>query len=59
MIAEKMGINRILVEEDWVKAPIYESIRMDKNVTSLITERDKAKYRQRVVLNATHICTPC
>ncbi|KAE8448885.1 hypothetical protein EG329_008681 [Mollisiaceae sp. DMI_Dod_QoI] len=47
LIAEKSGVLKILVDEDFVKAPIYESVRVDPNVTSLITERDKALYRQK------------
>ncbi len=48
MIAEKSGVLKILVDEDFVKAPIYEAVRVDPSVSSLITERDKALYRQKV-----------
>lgn len=48
MIAEKLGIQKILIDDDFVKAPVYETVRIDPNVTSLITERDKVAYRQKV-----------
>jgi hypothetical protein len=48
MIAEKTGIQKILVDDDLVKAPVYQKVRIDPNVTSLITERDKVAYRQKV-----------
>lgn len=47
MIAEKSGVQKILIDEDFIKDPIYQSIRMHPGITSLITERDKAVYRQK------------
>lgn len=48
MFADKSSVQKILVEDDFIKAPIYESIRLHPKVTSLITERDKVAYKQKV-----------
>ncbi|KAF8848211.1 cytochrome P450 [Acephala macrosclerotiorum] len=44
---EKSAIKKTLIDEDFVKAPVYETVRIHPNVTSLITERDRAAYRQK------------
>jgi hypothetical protein len=51
LIAEKAAIRKILVDEDFRKAPDYERIRDDPHVASLITETDKVKYKQKVITN--------
>lgn len=48
MIAEKSGVQKILIDDDLIKAPVYQKVRVYPNVTSLITERDKVAYRQKV-----------
>lgn len=48
MIQDKAGIQKMLVEEDFRKSRDYERVREDPGVTSLITETDKALYRQKV-----------
>ncbi|CZT12574.1 hypothetical protein WAI453_005583 [Rhynchosporium graminicola] len=44
---DRNAVQQILVEDDLVKAPIYKSIRLHPDVTSLITETDKVKYKQK------------
>jgi cytochrome P450 len=48
LFAGKNAIQRIIVEDDMLKGPEYEWLRDDPQVTNLITERDKAAYRQKV-----------
>ena len=48
MFRDKATITKILIEEDFRKSPDYERVREDPNVTSLITETDKVKYKQKV-----------
>lgn len=48
MFRDKASVQKILVEDDLVKSPIYEAIRPHPNVTSLITETDKTLYKQKV-----------
>ncbi|CZR69470.1 related to benzoate 4-monooxygenase cytochrome P450 [Phialocephala subalpina] len=48
MFEEKSLIKKTLIDKDFVKAPVYETVRIHPNVTSLITERDRAAYRQKV-----------
>ncbi|KAH9207521.1 cytochrome P450 [Leptodontidium sp. 2 PMI_412] len=47
MFRDKASVQKILVEDDLVKSPIYEAIRPHPNVTSLITETDKTLYKQK------------
>ncbi|KAK0099435.1 hypothetical protein ONS96_008459 [Cadophora gregata f. sp. sojae] len=44
---DKAAMQRILVEDDLIKSPIYEAIRPDSHITSLITETNKVAYRQK------------
>jgi len=48
IFAEKDAIQKIVVEEDFKKAPIYEAMRQNPDVTTLLTETDKAKYKPAV-----------
>lgn len=48
IFADKDAIQKILVEEDFKKAPIYETMSTDPHVTNLFSETDKVKYRQAV-----------
>lgn len=49
IFAEKSAIQKILVEEDFKKAPIYDHIRGVSSVGTLFSERDKVKYKQAVL----------
>lgn len=44
---DKATIQKILIDDDFRKSRDYESAREDPNVTSLITETDKVKYKQK------------
>lgn len=48
LIASKSAIQKVIIEEDLIKSPEYESGRNDPKVTNLHTERDKVAYRQKV-----------
>jgi hypothetical protein len=48
MFADKASIQKILVDGDFRKSRDYETVREDPHVTSLITETDKVKYKQKV-----------
>lgn len=48
LFAGKNAIQKIVVEDDLLKSPMYEWLRVDKKITNLITERDRAVYRQKV-----------
>jgi hypothetical protein len=48
LFREKATIQKILIDEDFRKSRDYEAVREDPNITSLITETDKIKYRQKV-----------
>jgi hypothetical protein len=48
MFADKASILKILIDEDFRKSRDYEAVREDPNVTNLITETDKVKYKQKV-----------
>jgi hypothetical protein len=47
MFTDKASIQKILIDEDFRKSRDYERVREDPNVASLITETDKAKYKQK------------
>jgi hypothetical protein len=49
LFADKAAIQKILVDEDFRKSRDYERAREDPHVTSLITETDKVKYKQKVI----------
>ena len=54
----KDAIQKIIVEDDMVKTPELEWIREDPHIANLISERDKAKYKQLVrmdVRSASHL----
>lgn len=55
LVAEKNAIQKILVEDDFRKSPDYEAIREDPNITSLISETDKVKYKHRVSKSCTWV----
>jgi len=48
MFRDKATIQKILIDDDFLKSRDYESAREDPNVASLITETDKVKYKQTV-----------
>ena len=48
IFAGKEAIQTILAEEDLPKAKIYHAFRVDPNVSTLISETDKVKYKQAV-----------
>jgi hypothetical protein len=48
MFADKASIQKIVVDEDFRKSRDYEVVREDPHITSLITETDKVKYKQKV-----------
>jgi hypothetical protein len=48
IFAGKNAIQKIIVEDDLIKSPDYEWIRAEPEITNLITERDRAAYRQKV-----------
>ena len=48
LFRDKAAVQKILVEDDLVKGPVYEMIRPRPDVTSLITETDKTLYKQKV-----------
>jgi hypothetical protein len=48
MFADKASIQKILVDEDFRKSRDYEVVREEPHITSLITETDKVKYKQKV-----------
>lgn len=47
LFGSKDGIQKILVEEDLAKAPVYSDVEVYKGVSNLITERDKAAYKAK------------
>ena len=48
LFAGKNAIQKIVVEDDLLKSPQYEWLRADPKISNLITERDKAAYKQKV-----------
>ncbi len=48
MFADKASIRKIIVDEDFRKSRDYETAREDPHITSLITETDKVKYKEKV-----------
>ena len=52
IVASKSALHKVLVEEDLAKSPEYESVRVSPHISSLMNERDKAVYRQRVRCNS-------
>jgi hypothetical protein len=48
LVAEKSAIQKILIDDDFKKSPDYEATRQEHDITSLISETDKVKYKQRV-----------
>lgn len=48
LFAGKNAIQKIIVEDDLLKSPMYEWLRADPKISNLITERDRAAYRQKV-----------
>ncbi|PVH81743.1 cytochrome P450 [Cadophora sp. DSE1049] len=47
LFKDKAAVQKILVEDDLVKAPTYEAIRPYPHITSLISERDKTAYKKK------------
>jgi hypothetical protein len=48
LFAGKNAIQKIVVEDDLLKSPMYEWLRADPKISNLITERDRTAYRQKV-----------
>jgi hypothetical protein len=48
LVAEKHGVQKILVRDDLQKSPVYEAARPYPEVSNLITERDKKAYKHKV-----------
>jgi hypothetical protein len=48
VFAENDAIQKILVEEDFKKAPVYEAMRDNPHIATLISETDKVKYKKAV-----------
>jgi hypothetical protein len=55
MFADKASIQKIIVDEDFRKSRDYEVVREDPHITSLITETDKVKYKQKVYMSSHRI----
>jgi hypothetical protein len=56
MFRDKATIQKILIDEDFRKSRDYETVREDPNVASLITETDKVKYKQKVIIFIERRC---
>lgn len=48
IFAGKDAVQKVLIDEDFVKAPVYDDIEMYPGIKSLITERDKSLYKSKV-----------
>ncbi|KAF4633573.1 hypothetical protein G7Y89_g4555 [Cudoniella acicularis] len=59
MFADKATIQKILIDEDFRKSRDYEAVREDPHITSLITETDKVKYKQKVCRSTSHPQEKC
>ncbi|KUJ07792.1 cytochrome P450 [Mollisia scopiformis] len=55
LIADKAGIQKILVEEDLVKAPFFDALRLHPGNPMLVTERNKASHKSTDVMSATSL----
>lgn len=54
-MADKAGIYKILVEEDLVKAPFYDGLRLHPGNSMLVTERDKVAHKHTVNSTTFHL----
>jgi len=52
LVADKAGINKILIEEDLVKAPFFDGLRLHPGNPMLVTERDKVSHKHVVSSDA-------
>lgn len=48
MISGKDACQKIIVQEDWKKAPNYDAMNVHPGTTTLFTERDKSAYKKKV-----------
>ena len=48
MVASKAAIQKILVEDDFRKSPLYTLTQEDPHVSNLFTETDTKVYKQKV-----------
>ncbi|RDW77757.1 hypothetical protein BP6252_05810 [Coleophoma cylindrospora] len=47
LVSSKDACQRIIVQEDWKKAPSYDKMNAHPPTTSLFSERDKTAYRKK------------
>ncbi|KAE8380493.1 cytochrome P450 [Aspergillus bertholletiae] len=47
LVSDFDSVHKVLFEWDLQKSPVYEKYRQKPHITTLFTERDKAKYRVR------------
>ena len=48
LVASKAGINKVLIEDDFVKAPYFDGMRLHPGNAMLVTERDKVTHKRVV-----------
>ena len=46
LVASKAGINKVLIEDDFVKAPYFDNMRLHPGNAMLVTERDKVTHKR-------------
>ena len=49
LVADRAGIQRVLVELDLVKAPFFDNMRLHPGNPMLVTERDKESHKRTVI----------
>jgi hypothetical protein len=54
-VADKAGIHKILVEEDLVKAPYHDKMRLHPGIPIIVTETDKVSHKRMVDTNAAYL----
>ena len=50
MVGDRDGIQKILVEEDLMKSPLYDLVKPDAKIADLLSERDRVEYKKRVCI---------
>jgi hypothetical protein len=54
LVAGKSGVQKILIDDDMIKSPIYDMVRPEGYITTLMSERDKTAYKKKVCV----VCSP-
>lgn len=50
MVSSKSAIQKIVVEDDFRKSPLYTLTQEDQHVSNLFTETDTRVYKQKVCI---------